>query len=94
MEDDANLGRLRYPLLNSFASKTILFSQKTFPRYNQLLDQIKKAYKINVIEDDALDNLFTYQREGQFGAILKNIGLGALNLCRKIFRKEAIKSIP
>ncbi len=85
---------IRYPLVASFKSKTILFENKTFPTYQDLINRIQKSYKVKIEEKRSGGPLFTYKRNGKVTAMLKNIGLGIVNLCRKIFRKDAFKSQP
>lgn len=94
IEKNISYGKLRYPLCNSFASKQILFSNKTFPKYKELIKKLESAYKIKIIEKNDRDSLFSYKRKGKFQAKLKNIGLGVLNICRKIFKRNSFKIEP
>ena len=93
-ENENAYGHLRYPLCSSFASKSILFSKKTFPKYNELVSKIKKVYKVKIVEKNDQSELFRYKKENKIKAIIKNIAYGALNLCRKLFKKEKLSSMP
>lgn len=94
MENSSTMGNLRYPLCNSFAAKNILFSKKEFPTYNELVQKVQNAYKIKVVEQTSKDKLFTYEQEGKLGAKLKNLGIGIVNLCKTIFKKDKFKTEP
>ena len=94
VENFSNMGSLRYPLCNSFAAKNILFSKKEFPLYKELVQRVQSAYNIKIVEQTTKDKLFEYKRKGQLGAKLKNDGLGVVNLCRKIFKKEKFTAEP
>ena len=94
IENENSYGKLRYPLTASFASKTLPFSTKTFQNYSQLINKIKSAYKIKIIEKNDNESLFSYKKKGKFTGFIKNIGLGVLNLCRKVFRKDKYRSQP
>ncbi len=93
-ESDFSMGALRYPLFNTFASKNILFSTKTFPKYYDLLNRIKREYKIKIVEQSSKGELFSYKRRGRVTAMLKNTGLRALNLCKKLFKRETFSINP
>ena len=93
-ESDYSMGNLRYPLFNTFASKNVLFSTKTFPNYYNLLNRIKSAYKIKIVEQSFKGDLFTYKRKGRITAMLKNSGLKVLNLCKKLFKKQTFTINP
>lgn len=88
VENSSNMGSLRYPLCNSFAAKNILFTKKEFPMYKELVQRIQSAYNVKIVEQTSKDKLFSYKRKGQFRAKLKNAGLGVVNLCRTIFKKD------
>ncbi len=93
-ENENAYGHLRYPLCSSFASKSILFSKKTFPKYEQLVKKIKSVYKVKIVEKNDQSELFKYKKENKVKAIIKNLAYGVLNLCRKIFKKEKLSSMP
>ncbi len=91
VEDANQIGKLRYPLVASYASKNLFFASKTFPDYSRFINKIKSAYKVKVIEKNDSGKLFNYKKNGRLSAVLKNIGLGTLNLCKKIFKKQIYK---
>lgn len=94
IEKPANYGTLRYPLNNSYISKNILFANKTFPKYKELINKVQDAYKIKIIEKNDRDALFSYKRSGKVVAKLKNVGLGVVNLCRRVFKKTKFTAKP
>ncbi len=94
IENENNYGKLRYPLVASFASSDMPFETKTFPIYSSLIKKIRSSYKVKVIEKNDSGELFVYKRKSGVVAKLKNVGLGALNLCRKIVKKQILKSSP
>ena len=89
-----NYGKLRYPLMTSLVSDKILFSKKTFPTYNELIDKVRKAYKVKITERSDNGPLFTYKKSFKVFAMLKNAGLGVLNLCRKVFKMKPLRTAP
>lgn len=91
IEDANHYGKLRYPLVASYAAKNLFFGTKTFPDYSRFINRIRSAYKVKVIEKNDSGELFSYKRKGKVSAMLKNIGYGALNLCRKLFKKQIFK---
>lgn len=91
VENADRIGRLRYPLVASYASKNLFFSTKTFSGYSHLIDRIKSAYKVKIVERNDSGELFSYKRKGRIRAMLKNKGIGAVNLCRKLFKKQVFK---
>ncbi len=94
IENESDYGKLRYPLVASFTSQKLPFASKTFPAYSSLVKKIKSSYKVKVIERKGNGPLFDYKKSGKLTAKLKNVGLGALNLCRKIFKKQILKPSP
>ncbi len=92
VEDAKNIGKLRYPLVASYAAKNLFFESKTFSDYSRFINKIQSAYKIKIIEKNDSGSLFNYKRKGKIRAQLKNIGLGALNLCRKLTKKQTYKT--
>ena len=53
------------------------------------MPNIKSAKKrVKIIEKNDNESLFSYKKKGKFTGFIKNIGLGVMNLCRKVFRKD------
>ena len=93
IENDNRYGKLRYPLVASFISDDLPFATKTFQDYSSLIKKIKSSYKVKIIEKNDSGEIFSYKRK-VLTAKLKNVGYGALNLCRKMFRKKILKPSP
>lgn len=92
-ESEQFYGQLRYPLCSSFASKNILFSKKIFPKYNELVKKIKDVYKVKIVEKNDKSELYRFKKENKIKAMIKNFAYGALNLCRKLFKKSKLSTM-
>ena len=90
--------QLRYPMYDSFTSSKFLFRNKTFPNYEELVNKVKKSFGIKVIEASGKNKLidkselYRYIKENKFVGFVKNVGLGAVNLCRTLFKKSKLFS--
>ena len=89
-DTDTHTYGIRIPMMESYASKRILFMNSKCPNYSSLINKITKSYNIKIVEEWPKKGLVYYKPKFPILAKIKSAGYKVLNLCRKFLKKDQL----